>query len=205
MTEEYRLDRPVAVTCPECGGALWELRDGALVRFQCHVGHAFNGESLVAAQSESLEAALWTALRALEESSSLRQRMAHHARGRGMSAIAATYAQEAPKAPKSIKEVMANHKPKELRAQIGEGLKSASPDWADLQKKSKTYAEAVAKLSDFDPPKGDKENFKKLAKEFGDGVKAMDKAIVAKDAKGANEAFAKSGMACGACHRAHKP
>jgi two-component system chemotaxis response regulator CheB len=82
---------PSPFTCPECGGSLWELRDGKIVRFQCHVGHAYNGDSLVAAQSEGLEGALWTALRALEESSSLRRRMAVHARERGMSAIADAY------------------------------------------------------------------------------------------------------------------
>jgi two-component system, chemotaxis family, protein-glutamate methylesterase/glutaminase len=82
---------PSPFTCPECGGSLWELREGELVRFQCHVGHAYSGESLVLAQSDGLEAALWTALRALEESSALRRRMAAHARERGMTAIADAY------------------------------------------------------------------------------------------------------------------
>jgi two-component system chemotaxis response regulator CheB len=86
---------PSPFTCPDCGGTLWELRDGAVVRFQCHVGHGFNGDSLVAAQSENLEAALWTALRALEESSTLRRRMAIHARERGMTAIAESYEEHA--------------------------------------------------------------------------------------------------------------
>lgn len=58
---------------------------------QCHVGHAFSGDGLVLAQSDGLEAALWTALRALEESSALRRRMAAHARDRGMIAIAEAY------------------------------------------------------------------------------------------------------------------
>jgi two-component system chemotaxis response regulator CheB len=86
---------PSPFTCLECGGTLWELRDGELVRFQCHVGHAFNGDSLVAAQSDALEGALWTALRALEESAALRRRMADHARTRGMSAIAEAYEEHA--------------------------------------------------------------------------------------------------------------
>jgi len=86
---------PSPFTCPECGGALWELKDGDLVRFQCHVGHAFSAESLVAAQSDGLEGALWTALRALEESSALRKRMADHARRHGMSAIAEAYEEHA--------------------------------------------------------------------------------------------------------------
>jgi two-component system chemotaxis response regulator CheB len=86
---------PSPFTCPECGGALWELRSGELVRFHCHVGHGFSSESLVAAQSEALEAALWTALRALQESSALRRRMADRARERGMTAIARSYEEHA--------------------------------------------------------------------------------------------------------------
>jgi two-component system chemotaxis response regulator CheB len=86
---------PSPFRCPECGGALWELQDGELVRFQCHVGHGFNGESLVAAQSDELEGALWTALRALKESAALRRRMAAHARARGMAAIAEAYEEQA--------------------------------------------------------------------------------------------------------------
>src|SRR6185437_4874084 len=31
---------PSGFTCPECGGALWELRGGKLLRFRCHVGHS---------------------------------------------------------------------------------------------------------------------------------------------------------------------
>ena len=90
-----RLGPPSVFTCPECGGSLWELREGELLRYQCHVGHRFSGESLIDANSDGLEAALWTALRALQESSALRRRMAKHARNRGMSAIAESYEQHA--------------------------------------------------------------------------------------------------------------
>ncbi|HVQ15260.1 MAG TPA: chemotaxis protein CheB, partial [Vicinamibacterales bacterium] len=86
---------PTAFRCPECGGALWELRDGNMVRLQCHVGHAFTPDSLVATQAEDLEQALWTALRVLEESGTLRRRMAAHARERGMTAIAKSYEEHA--------------------------------------------------------------------------------------------------------------
>ena len=82
---------PTPFRCPECGGALWELRDGQLVKFQCHVGHIYGSDSLAAAQADEVEQALWTALRALEESSALRRRMASHARERGMAAIAESY------------------------------------------------------------------------------------------------------------------
>src|SRR5262249_52555810 len=29
---------PSGFTCPECGGALWELQNGELIRYRCHVG-----------------------------------------------------------------------------------------------------------------------------------------------------------------------
>jgi two-component system chemotaxis response regulator CheB len=69
--------------CPDCGGTLWELREGSLVRFLCRVGHAWTSESLLTRQAETLDAALWTALRALEESASLSQELANRARSRG--------------------------------------------------------------------------------------------------------------------------
>jgi two-component system chemotaxis response regulator CheB len=51
--------------CPDCGGTLWQLRDGDLVRFRCRVGHAWSAEALLQRQHETLDDALWTALRAL--------------------------------------------------------------------------------------------------------------------------------------------
>lgn len=71
-----------AFTCPDCHGTLWELRDGELVRFRCHVGHAFSADSLEAEQSEALEGALWSALRALEEKMALARKMSQRARER---------------------------------------------------------------------------------------------------------------------------
>jgi two-component system chemotaxis response regulator CheB len=64
------------LTCPECGGVIWELNDGELVNYRCHVGHVFSMESFVNEQAETLEVALWSAIRALEERSALLQRMA---------------------------------------------------------------------------------------------------------------------------------
>jgi two-component system chemotaxis response regulator CheB len=86
---------PSPFTCPECGGALWELKDGDLERYQCHVGHGYSSESLVAAQADALEAALWTALRALEEGVALRRRLAARAEEHGMPVIAASYHEQA--------------------------------------------------------------------------------------------------------------
>ncbi|HVE80271.1 MAG TPA: chemotaxis protein CheB [Gemmatimonadaceae bacterium] len=74
---------PSGFGCPDCGGALWELREGELVRFRCRVGHAWSGDSLLAEQRGGLETALWTALRALEENASLALRLLERAKKRG--------------------------------------------------------------------------------------------------------------------------
>jgi two-component system chemotaxis response regulator CheB len=74
--------------CPDCGGTLWELREGELVRFRCRVGHAWTSDALLARQTETLDAALWTALRALEESASLNEQLAERARRRGNTRLA---------------------------------------------------------------------------------------------------------------------
>jgi two-component system chemotaxis response regulator CheB len=78
---------PSPFTCPDCGGALWEFKDSELVRYRCHVGHGFTAESLGNGQREMVEDALWSALRALEESIELRKRMANRAKSRNLTAI----------------------------------------------------------------------------------------------------------------------
>jgi two-component system, chemotaxis family, protein-glutamate methylesterase/glutaminase len=74
---------PSVYTCPECHGTLFEAAEGDLLRFRCRVGHAYSADSLMSEQATALEAALWTALRSLEESASLSVRMAARARDRG--------------------------------------------------------------------------------------------------------------------------
>jgi two-component system, chemotaxis family, protein-glutamate methylesterase/glutaminase len=64
------------LTCPECGGAIWEHQEGEIVRFRCHVGHAYSPETMQTEQGRALEAALWSALRSLEEREDLFKRMA---------------------------------------------------------------------------------------------------------------------------------
>jgi two-component system chemotaxis response regulator CheB len=74
---------PSGLTCPECGGSLFEKKGEQPVHFRCRTGHAYSPESLLAKQSESLEAALWAALRALEENAALARRMEKRVRGKG--------------------------------------------------------------------------------------------------------------------------
>jgi len=64
------------LSCPSCHGSLWERKQGERVRFQCRTGHAFSVESLLAQQDDDIESALWSALRALQESAATERRLA---------------------------------------------------------------------------------------------------------------------------------
>ena len=77
-----KLGERVPLTCPECGGALWEMDNGG-PRYRCHTGHAFSLNSLAAEQAIQVEAALWAGLRRLEESERLSRHMENFARSRG--------------------------------------------------------------------------------------------------------------------------
>lgn len=81
-TEAERPGKPSSFACPDCGGTLWEYNETQMLRFRCRTGHAFSAETLLAEKSDALEEALWSALRALEEKSSLAQRMAQRLRDR---------------------------------------------------------------------------------------------------------------------------
>ena len=96
-------------TCPECQGSLWEIKDGELLRYRCHVGHAFSIASLAEGQAEQLEAALWSALRALEERGALARRLAGQSREREHGSLSARFeerAREADGHAKSIRKIL---------------------------------------------------------------------------------------------------
>ena len=92
--ETPREGKPSAFSCPDCHGVLWEVEEGELVRFRCRVGHAFSPDSLLASQSDSLEEALWVALRALEESAALAERLRERASDRGHTLAARRFAEQ---------------------------------------------------------------------------------------------------------------
>jgi two-component system, chemotaxis family, protein-glutamate methylesterase/glutaminase len=86
---------PSGLTCPDCGGALWEVEDGRVVRYQCHVGHQYAPESLEAGQRDAIDGVLWAAVRVLEEHADLKARMARRAADRGLETVAAGFVQGA--------------------------------------------------------------------------------------------------------------
>lgn len=68
--------KPSPLTCPDCGGGLWEVLGGKPLRYRCHVGHAYTALSLKDAQKNTAEEALWSTMRALREREMLLRRMA---------------------------------------------------------------------------------------------------------------------------------
>lgn len=81
------------VTCPECGGSLWEQESDLQIGYRCHVGHAYGAESLLRNHSQEVENALWTALRVLEEHAHLQERMATRAESQRLGAAAEQFHQ----------------------------------------------------------------------------------------------------------------
>lgn len=76
-----KIGRQVPLTCPDCGGSLWEVNEGRVLRFRCHTGHAFTADALLHNSQQHLEETLWVALRMMEERKNLLTSMA--VRGEG--------------------------------------------------------------------------------------------------------------------------
>ncbi|MBV8394613.1 MAG: chemotaxis protein CheB [Alphaproteobacteria bacterium] len=75
-------------TCPECHGALWEIHDGPMLRFRCHVGHAYTADAVLAAQGEEVERMLGVLQRSHQERAVLARRMANRERARNRNNLA---------------------------------------------------------------------------------------------------------------------
>jgi two-component system chemotaxis response regulator CheB len=67
-------------TCPECHGVLMQLKEGSLLRFRCHTGHAYSLNSLLAEVTQSIEESLWDGIRTIEASEMLMLHTAKHLR-----------------------------------------------------------------------------------------------------------------------------
>lgn len=82
MQKDNQLGEPSEFTCPECHGTLWEINDGNVLRYRCHVGHAHTAEVVLDAKDDEGENTLWAVLRSHQERAALARRMARRAQGK---------------------------------------------------------------------------------------------------------------------------
>lgn len=87
----FQLGELSPFTCPECHGVMVQLREGSLLRFRCHTGHAFSASTLLSELTASIEESLWSTMRGIEESGMLLQHMAQHLADIGDVATAARF------------------------------------------------------------------------------------------------------------------
>ena len=83
MTADYKLDDPIALICPDCGGSLRRTELGTLTQFSCHIGHIYTAEVMVPAQFAAMEWSLAAAMRSLIERGELCRQMAEKAQAAG--------------------------------------------------------------------------------------------------------------------------
>lgn len=90
MRDMDAIGKHAGVSCPECHGPIWKIKDGALHRYRCHVGHAYSAQTMAAGQIEAEETHLWQALRLMKERASLIWEMRAHAQNDHRDAEAAS-------------------------------------------------------------------------------------------------------------------
>ncbi|WP_432710624.1 chemotaxis protein CheB [Pedobacter sp.] len=71
----------VPFNCPGCGGVLWKMDEGPLLRYRCHTGHAYTAQVLLTEQTKKIEETMWIALRMFEERRNLLVTMAREKTG----------------------------------------------------------------------------------------------------------------------------
>jgi two-component system chemotaxis response regulator CheB len=92
IEEISKLGEHSVYTCPDCGGGLWEIKEGDQTRYRCHIGHAFSQNDLLKKQFEALNATLWVALRMMEERKNLLNKIIRQDESRNMHTMAEMHA-----------------------------------------------------------------------------------------------------------------
>jgi len=120
----YTADRPIAVTCPDCGGAVSVLLKGTCIQFECHIGHTFGVPELANEQFELLGSTLGQSLRLLNERRELCERAAEVARAEGREQEALSWEEAAQGAALRFEELAKFIEADWRRPELGRSLPS---------------------------------------------------------------------------------
>ena len=86
---------PTGLTCPQCGGAVWEHASADTLLFRCRIGHQLSLGGMLAEHGVRRRARLSAAGRQLAETAELNRRVAQWARDHGHLPTAERLEQEA--------------------------------------------------------------------------------------------------------------
>jgi two-component system chemotaxis response regulator CheB len=95
LNEIMQLGEFTPYACPECHGVLSAIKDGDIIRYRCHTGHAYSADSLLASITENIEDTLWSAIRGVEESIILLNHLGDHFAEKNQPRLAAMYFKKA--------------------------------------------------------------------------------------------------------------
>jgi two-component system, chemotaxis family, protein-glutamate methylesterase/glutaminase len=107
-----KLGEFTAYACPECHGVLSAIKDGDIIRYRCHTGHAYSVDSLLTSITENIEDSLWAAIRGVEESIILLNNLGDHYAEKNQPKLAAMYfkkANEAEGRAKIVRQAVLTH------------------------------------------------------------------------------------------------
>jgi two-component system chemotaxis response regulator CheB len=105
MIAQERGDRAGGVSvisCPHCGGVMWQTEERRLAEFRCHVGHSFEGQTLLGEMEDWIERTTWSLVRALRERAILACELAKLARQRDEAQLAIRLENQARKAEQQL-------------------------------------------------------------------------------------------------------
>jgi two-component system chemotaxis response regulator CheB len=91
MQDMDRIGRRSTVACPDCHGVMWEIDEGEMTRYRCHVGHAYSAELIDLMIGETFSKALASALRAIEERIAVVKKLEMQARDHGREKVARSW------------------------------------------------------------------------------------------------------------------
>lgn len=91
-----------SVMCPECSGPLWQLGNEGARRYRCYNGHVTSARRLLEDSSAHVDAALWSAVRALNDRATTLETLATDSRRIGSLQSAEEYAVRAREAREQV-------------------------------------------------------------------------------------------------------